>query len=135
MEMSSENNDKIQNTTTAYSTKKMADKRQNHRHTLELDTEVHFREQYVKGMFRCRTGNIGLSGVFLPSEEMPIISKTDIELVFHIHTQADSTYYRIAAKVVRTAPDGAALVFCPEDDQQTQDFRHFLLKAKVASRQ
>ncbi len=111
------------------------DKRLAHRHTLELDTEVHFHEQYVKGMFRCRTGNIGLNGVFLPSEKMPIISKTDIELVFHAHTRADPMQYRISAKVVRTAADGAALIFCPEDEQQIQEFRHFLLKAKVASRQ
>ncbi|MCF6338598.1 MAG: PilZ domain-containing protein [Gammaproteobacteria bacterium] len=111
------------------------DKRLAHRHTLELDTEVHFHEQYVKGMFRCRTGNIGLNGVFLPSEKMPIISKTDIELVFHAHAGADPAQHRISAKVVRTAADGAALVFCPKDEQQIQEFRHFLLKAKVASRQ
>jgi len=125
---------KTQDTKTA-SGPEAEDKRLTHRHRLELDTEVHFHEQYVKGMFRCRTGNIGLSGVFLPSEKMPIISKTDIELVFHACTQADSIQYRIPAKVVRTAADGAALAFCPQDEQQIQDFRCFLLKAKVANRQ
>jgi len=132
--MGSEKKNKTQNT-------KMAnwpgaeDKRQADRYTLTLDTDVHFHEQYVKGMFRCRTGNIGLNGVFLPSEKMPIISKTDIELVLYAHTRPDPDQYRINARVVRTAADGAALVFCPEDEQQIQGFRHFLLKAKVVNRQ
>lgn len=110
------------------------EQRQTHRHTLALDTEVHFREQYVKGMFRCRTSNIGLGGVFLPSESMPIDNKTDIELVFNARCESSPTQYSINAKVVRNTVDGAALVFCPVDEQQLQSFRHFLLKAKVASR-
>ncbi len=125
---------KKQNTKTA-GRPEAEDKRLTHRNTLKLNTEVHFHEQFVKGMFRCHTGNIGLNGVFLPSKEMPIISKTEIELVFHIHTQPDPKQYRISAKVVRTGADGAALVFCPEDEQQIQAFQHFLLKAKMASRQ
>jgi len=132
--MSSENEGKVQDAK-AVSQPRAEDKRMTHRHTLALDTEVHFHEQYVQGMFRCRTGNIGLHGVFLPSEKMPITCKTDIELVFHAHTRPDSKQYRISAKVVRTAVDGAALAFCPEDERQMQDFRRFLLKAKVASRQ
>jgi PilZ domain len=111
------------------------DKRLDHRHTLELDTEVHFNEPHVKGMFRCRTSNIGLSGAFLPSDKMPITSKTDIELVFHACTQPVPKQYAINAKVVRSAEDGAALVFCPKDEQQVQDFRRFLFEAKVAARQ
>jgi len=134
VEMGGEKKNKTQDTKTA-DQPEVGDKRQAYRHTLELDTEVHFHEQYVKGMFRCRTGNIGLSGVFLPSEKMPIIIKTDIELVFHALTQTDPEQYRVPAKVVRTAEDGAALVFCPENEQQIQDFRRFLLMAKVASRQ
>lgn len=110
------------------------EQRQTHRHTLALDTEVHFREQYVKGMFRCRTRNIGLGGVFLPSESMPIDRKTDIELVFNARSDSSQQQYSINAKVVRNTADGAALAFCLDDEKQIQDFRHFLLKAKVASR-
>jgi len=132
--MGDERENKTQDTTVA-NWAGAEDKRLTDRHTLVLDTEVHFREQYVKGMFRCRTGNIGLSGVFLPSKEMPIISKTDIELVFYVHTRFDPDQYRINAKVVRIATEGAALVFCPEDEQQIPELRRFLLKAKVASRQ
>jgi PilZ domain len=113
----------------------MEDKRLDHRHTLALDTEVHFSEPHVNGMFRCRTSNIGLSGAFLPSEKMPITSKTDIELVFHARTQPTPKQYAISAKVVRSAKDGAALAFCPRDEQQVQDFRRFLFEAKVAARQ
>lgn len=111
------------------------DKRLVHRHTLALDTEVHFHEQFVKGMFRCRTSNIGLNGVFLPSDKMPITRKTDIELVFRAEAQPKSKQYSISAKVVRNATDGAALVFCPENEQQIQGLRRFLLKAKVANRE
>lgn len=108
-----------------------SDQRRTHRHTLVLDTDVHFHEPSVKGMFRCRTGNIGLHGVFLPSENIPITRKTDVELVFHSPNPIPSNKYSINAKVVRTAIDGAALVFCPEDEQQIQDLRRFLFKVKV----
>jgi len=132
--MGSKSKDEINQTETAgYLQGK--EQRQTHRHTLALDTEVHFREQFVKGMFRCRTSNIGLGGVFLPSESMPITNKTDIELVFRAHTQPREKQYSISAKVVRSTEEGAALAFCPKDEQQIQGFRHFLLKAKVASRQ
>ncbi len=46
--------------------KQNTEKREDHRHTLALDTEVHFSEQNVEGMFRCRTKDIGLHGAFLP---------------------------------------------------------------------
>ena len=111
---------------------KRPDKRRTHRHTLALDADVHFREPSVNGMFRCRTGNIGLNGVFLPSENMPITSETAVELVFHSSSSATSSKYAINAKVVRNTADGAGLVFCPEDEQQVQGLRRFLLKAKVA---
>lgn len=114
---------------------KKPDKRRTHRHTLVLDTDVHFHEPSLKGMFRCHTGNIGLNGVFLPSENMPITSKTDVELVFHSQGTARSAEYSINARVVRNAADGAALVFCPEDEQQIQGLRKFLLKAKVGHQQ
>ncbi len=111
------------------------DKRRTHRHTLALDTDVHFHEPAVKGMFRCHTGNIGLNGVFLPSENMPITSKTDVELVFHANSRTQASRYSINARVIRNAADGAALVFCPENEQQIQGLRRFLLKAKVANPQ
>jgi hypothetical protein len=110
------------------------DKRVSHRHTLALDTEVHFHEQFVKGMFRCCTGNIGLSGAFLPSKDMPLTRKTDVELVFHARARSQPNRYCMNAKVVRTSEEGAALVFCPESEQQIEDFRRFLFKAKVANR-
>lgn len=111
------------------------EKRLEHRHTLVLETEVHFHEQFVKGMFRCRTSNIGIDGVFLPSDKMPITRITNIELVFRDSTKLRPKKYRIAAKVVRNSAEGAALVFCPKDEKQVQEFRRFLLKAKVANRQ
>jgi hypothetical protein len=112
-----------------------ADKRLTHRHTLALETDVHFHEPSVNGMFRCHTSNIGLNGVFLPSKNMPITRKTDIELVFHVSNSVKSNEYSIGAKVVRIETDGAALVFCPEDEQEIQDLRRFLLRAKIANRQ
>lgn len=136
METRDEGENKAQDTT-AEKWPEMEDKRLTGRHTMALDTEVHFQEQYVKGMFRCRTGNIGSSGVFLPSEKMPIISKTDIELVFYAHSRFGSEQYRINARVVRTSADGAALVFCLDDDdeEKLRDFRRFLREAKVANQQ
>jgi hypothetical protein len=110
------------------------DKRVAHRHTLALDTEVHFSEQFVRGMFRCRTGNIGLNGAFLPSKNIPLTRKTAVELVFHARARSQPKRYCMNAKVVRASEEGAALVFCPDNEKQIQDFRRFLLKAKVAHR-
>ncbi len=110
------------------------DKRADHRHTLELDTEVHFQEQYLDGMFRCRTSNIGVHGVFLFAEDLPITQQTKVELVFFARTRPVPKHYRVCAKVVRVEDNGAALVFCPKNEKQVQNFRHFLLKAKIAAR-
>ena len=114
--------------------KQNTEKREDHRHTLALDTEVHFSEQNVEGMFRCRTKDIGLHGAFLPSKVMPIDSKTDVELVFQAPTHPVPKQYRLQAQVVRTSDNGAGLVFSRLDHDQQQDFRRFLFKAKVAAR-
>lgn len=110
------------------------DKRAEHRHTLELDTEVHFREQALNGMFRCRTSNIGLRGAFFPANNLPITDRTEIDLVFFAQTKPKAKQYRLCAKLVRLQEDGAAVVFYPNDEEQAQDFRRFLFKAKVAAR-
>lgn len=108
------------------------DKRVDHRHTLALDAEVHFREQALKGMFRCSTSNIGLAGAFFSAKNLPITQKTEIDVVFFARAKAEK--FRLCAKLVRTQDDGAAVIFCPSDKEQTQDFRRFLFKAKVAAR-
>lgn len=110
------------------------DKRSDHRHTLELDTEVHFRERSLKGMFRCCTSNIGLRGAFFTAKNLPITSNTEIDLVFHARTRPQPKCYRLCAKVVRLQDNGAALIFFPDNEDQVRDFRRFLLKAKVAAR-
>lgn len=113
---------------------RLAEKRGDHRHTLALDTEVHFHEQNVAGMFRCRTKNIGLQGAFLPSKSMPIDSKMDVELVFLARTRSTPKQYRLQAQVVRTSDNGAGLIFPKLNNDQQQDFRRFLFRAKVAAR-
>jgi len=110
------------------------DKRADHRHTLELDTEVHFHEQALNGMFRCCTSNIGLRGAFFSAKNLPITDKTEIDLVFFARTRPQAKQYRLCAKLVRMQGDGAAVAFCPNDEEQVQDFRRFLFKAKVAAR-
>ena len=111
---------------------KNTEQRTDHRHTLALDAVVHFREQYVEGMFRCQTSNIGLHGVFLSSHDIPINDKTDVELVLLANIRYEPKQHRLKAKVVRASSDGAALSFSGLDDLQIRDFRRFLLKAKVA---
>ena len=114
--------------------KRALDLRSEHRHTLALDTEIHFQDQCVNGMFRCRTSNIGLRGAFVPSEHMPLSGKSEVEVVFRAPTQPSQKCYRLSAKVVRRSSNGAALSFCPIDDEQQQNFRRFLLQAKIAAR-
>jgi hypothetical protein len=115
-------------------TGKNTEHRADHRHTLALDAVVHFCEQYVEGMFRCQTSNIGLHGAFLPSHDIPINDKTDVELVLLANTRPEPKQHRLKAKVMRASSDGAALSFPGLDDEQVRDFRRFLLKAKIAAR-
>lgn len=114
--------------------KKLAEKRGDFRHTLALDTEVHFHDQNIAGMFRCRTKNIGLNGAYLPSKAMPISSKMDVELVFLAHPHTTPKQYRLKAQVVRSSDKGAGLFFPKLSNDQQQDFRRFLFRAKVAAR-
>lgn len=114
--------------------KRAEDLRGEHRHTLALDTEIHFQEQCVNGMFRCRSSNIGLSGAFFSSEHMPLKGKSEVEVVLRAPTQASQKHYRLSAKVVRSSNTGAALSFASIGDAQRQDFRRFLLQAKIAAR-
>jgi len=111
-----------------------AEKRGDFRHTLALETEVHFHEQNIAGMFRCRTKNIGLNGTYLPSKAMPISSDMDVELVFVAHSHVAPKRYRLKAQVVRSTDNGAGLVFPKLNSDQQQDFRRFLFRAKVAAR-
>lgn len=114
--------------------KAQGDKRLGHRHTLELDIEVHFREQSVNGMFLCSTSNIGLRGAFFQAENLPITGNTEIDLVFHARTRPQPKHFRLGATLVRLQDNGAAVAFCPDDENQIRDFRRFLLRAKIAAR-
>lgn len=104
------------------------------RHTLALDTEVHFRERALNGMFRCRTSNIGLQGAFLPADHLPVIPTTEIDLVFHARTRPQARHFRLCARLVRLQENGAAVTFCPADEDELREFRRFLLRAKIAAR-
>lgn len=112
----------------------LAEKRGDFRHTLALETEVHFHEQDIAGMFRCRTKNIGLNGAYIPSKAMPINSDMDVELVFVARSHVTPKRYRLKAQVVRSTDHGAGLVFPKLSGDEQQDFRRFLFRAKVAAR-
>ena len=113
---------------------KLLEKRVDFRHTLALETEVHFHEQNVAGMFRCRSKNIGLNGVYLPTSATPISSDMDVELVFLVNSLTTPKRYRLKAQVVRSSDNGAGLAFPRLDNDQQQNFRRFLFCAKVAAR-
>jgi hypothetical protein len=115
-------------------TTQMAEKRVDFRHTLALETEVHFHKRNIAGMFRCRCKNIGLNGVYLPSKAIPISSEMDVELVFVANSHTAPKRYRLTAQVVRSSDSGAGLVFPKLNNDQQQDFRRFLFRAKVAAR-
>ncbi len=110
------------------------DQRKAHRHTLALDTEVRCHESSLQAMFRCRTENIGMGGVFLPASELLLEKAVDVELVFHAPATPAAIEYRIQAQVVRTSDGGAGLSFLPLDQECQRQFRRFLLEAKVAAR-
>jgi c-di-GMP-binding flagellar brake protein YcgR len=113
--------------------KRGLNKRREHRHTLALDTEVHFSEWMLEGMFRCQTENISLGGTYLPAQDLPISQETDVELIFHAGTEERKSYH-LRAEVVRTDDEGAGLRFPELDSQESLAFRRFLLEAKIAAR-
>ncbi len=110
------------------------DQRKAYRHTLVLDTEVHCHESSQQAMFRCRTENIGMGGVFLPASGMLLEKAVDVELVLHFPATPMPIEYRIQAQVVRTSDAGAGLRFSPLNREHQRQFRRFLLEAKVAAR-
>ena len=114
--------------------KQLAEKRVDFRHTLAMETEVHFHEQYIAGMFRCRCKNIGLNDVYLPSKAMSIRSEMDVELVFVANSHTTPNECRAKAQVVRSSDNGEGLVFPTLDKNQQNDIRRFLFRAKVAAR-
>ncbi len=113
---------------------RLAEKRGDFRHTLALETEVHFHEQNIAGMFRCRTKNIGLKGACLPSNATPINPNMDVELVFVAYSRATPKRYRLKAQVVHSTNSGTGLAFPKLNSDQLRDFRRFLFRAKVAAR-
>lgn len=113
--------------------------RGDHRHTLALDTEVYIVGQDVEGVLQCRTQNIGLSGAFLTSKAIPVKSSRHVEVVFKSKAKVklhkkNHRQYRLQAQVVHTSDQGTGLAFKMVDQEQQQDFRRFLFKAKVAAR-
>jgi len=112
----------------------LSEKRVDFRHTLALETEVHFHEQNITGMFRCRTRNIGLNGTYIPTKATPINSAMVVELVFVANSHSTPRQYRLKAQVVRSTDDGAGMVFPKLNYDQQQEFRRFLFRAKVAAR-
>lgn len=117
-------------------------KRGDHRHTLALETEVHLQKQDLGGMFRCSTQNIGLTGAFLNSDAIPVESSMHVEVVFKSKAKSKTSeatrkrhkQYRLQAEIVHTSEKGAGLVFKIDDQEQQNEFRRFLFKAKVAAR-
>jgi hypothetical protein len=85
-------------------------------------------------MFRCRTKNIGLNGVYIPSKAVPIKLDMDVKLIFVANSYSTPERYRLKAQVVRFSDSGAGLVFPKLNNDQQQEFRRFLFRAKVAAR-
>jgi len=109
------------------------EQRMTYRHSLALETEVHCNGSSVQAMFRCRTQNIGIGGVFLPASELPLEPSVDVELVFHLSSN-QAREFRMRAQVVRTTEEGAGLRFPALDRESQRQFRLFLMEAKVAAR-
>jgi len=114
-----------------------SEKRTGHRHTLTLDAEVHFSEHDIEGMFRCRTQNIGLNGAFIPSSAIPIETSMKVKVILYGKASASMNpgKYQVSAQVAHITDKGAGLIFSKLDNEQLQNFRRFLFKAKVAARQ
>ena len=112
-------------------TQTVGEKRADHRHTLQLESEIHFRERALKGMFRCSTSNVGLRGAFFMAENLPIVHQNEIDVVFHAKSEPE--HYRVCAKLVRLQEGGGAVVFCHASEDHKTEFRRFLFKAKVAA--
>lgn len=110
------------------------EQRKTDRHGLSLNTEVHYSETELHGMFRCRTQNIGLGGAFIAAAGLPLDSGTAVELVLNAEPAPSRDTFRVQARVVRVTDDGVGLSFNDLSPEDSRVFRRFLLQAKVARR-
>ncbi len=68
----------------------------------------------------CTLRDIGLQGAFIETKNFFLAEGADVELVVQFRREGKHLHCRLPAKVVRTAPNGAALQFA-ELDQHVQE--------------
>jgi hypothetical protein len=64
---------------------------------------------------RCRLRDISLRGAYIESKNCPLAAGQNVELVIRVRRDGQLTHCRFPARVLRTEPDGAALVFAELD--------------------
>ncbi len=69
---------------------------------------------------RCRLRDISLQGAFIETKDFPLAAGAEVELVIRIRRDGKNAHCRFPARVLRTQPEGAALVFTKLDQHLQQ---------------
>jgi hypothetical protein len=91
----------------------MMEKRWSERKLLQVDVDVY---QQGELLGSCVSSDIGLGGTFLAREcSLEKASEANVELVFRLASQGQSTKHKINARIARTSDAGFGLKFCDFD--------------------
>lgn len=85
------------------------EKRWSERKELNVGVDIYQQGQLLDS---CFSRDIGLGGTFLGTGlAIPMQEDTDVELVFHLETEGQSTHHKINARVTRVSEEGVGFKF------------------------
>lgn len=89
------------------------EKRWSERKPLQVDVDVY---QHGELLASCVSSDIGLGGTFLTRDcPLNMAGEANVELIFNLASQGQSTRHKINARVARTSDAGFGLKFCDFD--------------------
>jgi len=89
------------------------EKRWSERKTLSVGVDIYHHGELLES---CFSHDIGLGGAFLgTASALPLKQDTDVELIFHLSNEGQSSRHKINARVTRVSDQGLGFKFCGFD--------------------
>jgi c-di-GMP-binding flagellar brake protein YcgR len=107
--------------------------RTQHRHTLSLHMEVYRSAKDKEPLFKCRTRNIGLSGVNIRNRDKGIRKGSKVIVLLKADCRSVRKEFPIEATVVWKSPTAIGMAFSAVNKREQQEFKRFLFEAKISS--
>jgi hypothetical protein len=109
------------------------DVRAQDRHTLSLHMEVFRKAGDKDPLFKCRTRNIGSGGTMIRNRGINLRKGARIKVLLKASYRSVQNEFEMDAKVLWKTPTAIGFEFSPTKISKQQEFKRFLLKAKVGT--